>query len=113
MQRAQTPFLRMPIGNVLRISGSTLHLNFDPIGSSQFEVPLDDRAGEVVHLLEGFAFPIVEVSLPMPRRVSSRTGSAENKELRIWRPLHFLNVTPMLAIRDLKSLVARTVPFIL
>ena len=104
MQRAQTPFLRMPGADVSRISGSALHLDLDPIGSSQFEVSLDDGSGEVVHLFEHVPLAIVEVRLPMPRRVSTGTRGAENEELRIGRPLHFLNVTSMLTIRRLKVL---------
>lgn len=104
MQRAQTPFLRVSIGNVPRIRGSALHLDLDPIGSSQFEVSLDDGPGELVHLFEHVPFAIVEVRLPMPRRVSTGTRGAENEELRIGRPLRFLNVAAMLTIRRLKVL---------
>ena len=104
MQRAQATFFRVSIGDIPGISGGPLHLDFDPIGRTQFEVSLDDRPGKVVHFSECVSAAIVEVSLPMPRRMSSGTGSAENEELRIRRPLHFLNVTSMLAIRRLKIL---------
>ena len=104
MQRAQPPFHRVPGDNVSRISGCALHIDFDPIGSSQFEIPLDDWPREIVHLFERVPFAIVEVSLPMPRRVPTGTCRAENEELLIGRPLGFLNVTSMFTIRRLKVL---------
>jgi hypothetical protein len=81
------------------ISGGAVHLNFDPIGGSQFEVSLDDGPSEVIHLFKQVPAAIVEVSLPMPLRVSTRARRAENEELRIGRPSGFLNVTAMLTIR--------------
>ena len=94
----------MPRGDVLGITGRALHLDLDPIGYSQFEVSLDNRPCEVIYFFECVPAAIVEVSLPMPRRVSTATCGAENEELRIGRPLHFLNVAAMLAIRRLKVL---------
>ena len=104
MQRAQTPFLRMPGADVSRISGSALHLDLDPIGSSQFEVSLDDGSGEVVHLFEHVPLAIVEVRLPMPWRMSTATRGAENEELGIGRPLVFLYIAAVLAIWRFKVL---------
>src|SRR4029077_15403780 len=104
MQRAQASLFRVPGSDIRRISRSALHLDFDPIGSTQFKVPLNDGSREVVHFFEHLPFAIVEIRLPMPRRVSTRTCGAENKELRIGGPLHFLNVTSMLAIRRLEIL---------
>ena len=90
--------------DIAGITRGALHLDFDPIGSSQFEVSLDDRTCEIVHFFEYFSFAIVKVSLPMPWRVSTGTRRAENEELRIRRPLHFLNVAAVLAIRRFKVL---------
>ncbi len=104
MQRTQAPLDGVSSVDIARITRGALHLDFDPIGSSQFEVSLDDRPCEVVYFFECVSAAIVEVSLPMPRRMSSRTGGAENKELRIRRPLHLLNVAAVLAIRRLKVL---------
>jgi hypothetical protein len=92
------------IANVRRIIGSALHPDFNPIGSSQFEVSFDDRAGEVVYLPKGFAFAIVKVGLPMPWRMSIGARGTEDEELRVRRPLRLLNIAPVLAIRRLKVL---------
>ena len=99
LHHAQPPFHRVPIDNVTRISGGALYLDFDPVGTSQFEVPLDDGPGEVVHLSKGFPSSIVEVSLPMLGRMSTATCCAKNEELRVGRPLGLLNIAAVLTIR--------------
>src|SRR6476646_5361139 len=104
MHCAQTPLLWVPIGDVSRITSGALHLHFNPIGSRQFEISLNDRPGKVVHFFERVPFAIVNVSLPMPRRVSTRACSAKHEELRIGGPLPFLNIAAMLTIRRFKVL---------
>jgi hypothetical protein len=104
MYRAQTPFLQVAIRDVSRITSRALHLDFDPVRSTKFEVSLDGGPSEVIHLFKQVPAAIVEVSLPMPRRVSTRARGAENEELRIGRSSGFLNVTVMLTIRRLKIL---------
>ena len=81
MQRAQAPLDRVSRVDIAGIIRGALHLDFDPIGSSQFEVSLDDRACEVVHFFKCFPLAIVKVSLPMPRRVATATCRAEDEEL--------------------------------
>jgi hypothetical protein len=78
------PLLWMSIRDVSRITSGALHLDFNPIGSGQFEVPLDNWPGKVVHFFEHVSFAIVKVSLPMPRRVSTGACSAKHEEL-IWQ----------------------------
>lgn len=92
----------MPIGNVHWITSRSLYLDLDPIRSTQFEVPFDDRPGEIVDFLKSFALPIVEVRLPVPRRMPTRTRSAEDKETRVGRPLGLLDVAAMLTIGRLE-----------
>ena len=104
MQRAQTAFLRVAVDYVARIASRTLHPHFDPVRSTQSEVSLYDGPGKVIHFFEHLSFAIVKVSLPMPRRVSAATCRAKNEELRVGRPLGFLNVTAVLAIRRLEIL---------
>jgi hypothetical protein len=104
MQCAQMPLLWMSIRDVSRITSGALHLDFNPIGSGQLEVPLDNWPGKVVHFFEHVSFAIVKVSLPMPRRVSTGACSAKHEELRIGRPLPFLNVAAMLTVRRFKVL---------
>ena len=101
----------MPIGNVHWITGRALHLDLDPIGSTQFEVSLDYRACEVVHFFECFSFAIVKVGLPVPGRMPAATCGAENKELRIGRPPVFLYIAAVLAIWGLKVLGCQDAAF--
>ena len=102
MQRTQAPLLGMSGVDVSRISSRALHLDLDPIGRTQSKVSLDDRTGEVVHLLERLLFAIVKVGLPMPRGVATGACGAEDEELRIGGPLPFLNIAPVLTVRGLE-----------
>lgn len=83
MHRAQMSLHSMSGRNVRRITRFALHLNFDPIGSSHCKIALDDWPCEVVYLPERVYSAIVKVRLPVPRRVSTGTGGAEHKELRV------------------------------
>jgi len=104
MQRAQAALDGVSSVDIPRITSGALHLDFDPIGCSQFKVSLDNWSCEVVDFFEHVPLAIIKVSLLMPRRVSAAARSAENEELRIRRPLHFLNVTTMFAIRGFEVL---------
>jgi hypothetical protein len=111
MQRAQAPLDGVSSVGIAGITRCALHLNFDPIGSSQFEVSLDDGTCEVVHFFERISFAIVEVRLPMPWRVPARTRGAKNEELGVGRPLVFLYIAAVLAIWRLKVLGCQDAAF--
>ena len=98
MQGAQTPLFGMSGADVSRISSRALHLDLDPIGRTQFKVSLDDRTGEIVHLLERLLFAIVKVGLPMPRGVATGACGAKDEELRIGGPLVFLHIASMFTV---------------
>jgi len=93
----------MAIGNVHWITGRALHLDLDPIGSTQFEVSLNDGSGKIVHFLKHLPFPIIKICLPMSRRMPTGARGAEDEELRVGRPLGLLNVAAVLTIGRLEA----------
>src|SRR5882724_3094688 len=93
----------MSIGNVGWVTGRALHLDLDPIGSTQFEVSLNDRSGKIVDFFKHLPFAITKICLPMPRRMPTGARGAEDEELRIGRPLSLLDVAAVLTIGRLEA----------
>jgi hypothetical protein len=66
MEGTEPSFDLVTSHDVSRIRLGPLHRDFNPIGSGEREITLDDWAGKIVDFFECIYSPVVEIGLPMP-----------------------------------------------
>src|ERR1700720_3507977 len=98
MEGAELSFDLVPGHDVCRICLGSLYRDLNPVRSRESEITLDDRAGKIVDFFECVCPPIVEIGLPMPGGMTTRTGCAKDVKLRVRCPLVFLHIASVFTV---------------